>query len=112
MPQMKGHMAAMILTGVATAPVTGERLVGFDDAPAGADAVVKGMAKRDAATGEAFDLIALGLVEMEAATAIARGALVYSDADGKATSVGANNPVGRAVRAAADAGDVVAILMR
>ena len=48
---------------------------------------------------------------MKAAKAIAKGAKVFSDAAGLPTDVGANNHVGRCVKAAANPGDTVGILL-
>jgi len=107
------HIATLVFTVPAvTAAVTANQLLGFDDAPCGADEAVQGVAKTDAVTGDPVAVIGIGIVELEAATAIAKGAKVYSDANGKATSVGANNSFGTATRAAAAPGDIVTVLIR
>ena len=109
---IRAHIATLVYSVVAAAALEADQLVGFDDAPAGADEPVQGVVKTDTAAGDAGALIALGIVELEAATPIAKGAPVYSDADGKATAAGANNPFGRAIRAASNAGDIVAVHIR
>lgn len=110
---IRAHIATLVYTIQALAlAVKGDQFVGFDDAPAGADALVQGVSKYDGAAGDPMSIIAIGLVELPAATAIAKGANVYSDANGAPTAAGVNNPVGRAVRAAAAPGDTVTLLIR
>lgn len=53
--------------------------------------------------------IADGIVMVEAAGAIASGAVVYADASGKATATGTDNAAGVAITAAAAAGELVAV---
>lgn len=69
----------------------------------------------DAASGERVDIIHGGIADVKAGGTISRGALVTSDAAGKAVaaapSAGVNNYViGRALIAAAD-GDIVPVLL-
>lgn len=53
--------------------------------------------------------IADGIVMVEAAGAIASGATVYPDAEGKATGTGTTNAAGVAITAATGAGQLVAV---
>ena len=100
-------------TVVAAAPIAERQLVAFDDAPAGADEAVKGVAANDAATGEAVAVTLIGIVDLVAGGAIAKGAKVVSDANGAPVTIGAGvNPFGTALTAAAQAGDRVRILIR
>lgn len=111
MARIFAHIATLVYTiRAVAAPVVANQFVAFDDTPAGADEAVQGVSKTDAANGEALAVIGLGIVELKAATAIAKGAKVYSDANGNPTAVGANNWVGRALKAAANPGDTVTIL--
>lgn len=113
MPRIFAHIATLVFTVPrVAAAITANQFVAFDDTPAGADEPVQGVAKTDAAIGDALAVIGLGIVEMKAATAIGKGAKVYSDANGQPTAVGANNPVGRALKAAVNIGDTVTILFK
>ena len=109
---IRAHIATLVYTKEVTAAVKADQFVGFDGAPAGADGLVEGIAKTDGEAGDPVSLIALGLLELSAPAPIAVGDLVYSDADGKPTSTGANNPVGVCNRAAVNPGDTVTILTR
>ncbi|MEC5291980.1 capsid cement protein [Aurantimonas sp. C2-6-R+9] len=110
------HIATLVYTIPAvTGAIAATRFVGFDDAQAGVDAAVQGVSKTDAATGEPLAIIGIGIVEMVAATAIAKGAKVYSDANGQPAATGgatSNNPAGTAIRAAAAPGDIVTLIIR
>ena len=101
-----GTIDTLKITAIATAVVNERQLVGFDDAPAGADAVVKGVAANAAAIGDAFGLTMIGVVDLVAGAAIAAEDELVSDANGKAVPKGAGvNVFGRALTAAANPGD-------
>lgn len=70
-----------------------------------------GVSLTDAATESTIEIDSLGLVLVTAAAAIAAGALVATDGDGKAvTATGKNNILGRAVTEAIQAGDDIWLL--
>ena len=108
----RAHIATLAMTVVLTADCVAGQLLSFDDAPAGADAPVQGVAMTDGKAGDAVRVVPIGVLELTAATAIAKGAPVYSDAEGRPTAAGANNPIGRALRAASNPGDLVTVLVR
>lgn len=78
--------------------VTAGRFVSFEGGLAGADEPVYGVSKHAGLAGDPLAICAVGQVPVAADAAIATGAVVYSDADGKATATGQNNPAGRCVR--------------
>ena len=80
-------------------------------APSGAGANALGVARYDAAAGEDVAVDALGTTEVEAGAAVAAGALVQADADGRAITRAAGVAVGRAMGAAAGAGSVVQVFL-
>ena len=112
MPANRAHIATLSMTVVLAADAVAGQMIAFDDAPAGADEPVQGIAMTDGKAGDAVRVTPIGIVELVSATAIAKGAPVYSDADGKPTSAGTNNPIGRAIKAAANPGDLVTVLVR
>lgn len=88
-------------TATATAAVNGGRFVRFSAAGraglpsvanGNATAGVAGVAKYDAAANETVGVISGGHVGVIAGGAIAAGARVYSDANGKATSTAGTGP--------------------
>lgn len=83
---MGPHLAEIpVLTDtiVATAAIAADQLVGFDGAPTGAGAIPYGIAKTDAAIGDAVQLLVIGRRDLIAPAAIAAGDLVASDANAK-----------------------------
>lgn len=87
------------------------QLVGFDGAPSGADEPVQGVAQFNADIGQDLAVTSLGVVELIAASAIATGDKVYSNANGAVTATGEHHPFGHAIRGGG-VGDIVAILIR
>jgi predicted RecA/RadA family phage recombinase len=111
------------LTCHASAAVTGQRLVGISGArtdgnptvahAAGADF---GVAARDAAAGGKVTVFTAGVLAVQAGGVVAAGARVAADANGQAvTATGAAGAtvayVGRALDAAAAAGDVIPVFI-
>lgn len=108
---MKASIDTLKYSVVAAAAIVARQLVGFDDRPAGADAPVQGVAAHDAATGEAVALTAVGLIDLEAGAAIAKGDELVSNAAGKPVPKGAGtNVFGRALNAASLGGRVTVLL--
>lgn len=98
------------VTGGRLVIVTGNRTVG----PATADlATVIGVAAYDAVAGDPVTVFLRpsGVQELTASGAIAAGAKVISAATGKIATIGAGaNPIGIALEAAANDGDVIDVL--
>jgi hypothetical protein len=90
---------------------------GSDDVTASAtasEAVIGVSGNVDAAVGERVDVIHLGIAEVVASGAVARGANVSSSGDGGVvTTPGTGTPVvvGVALEAATAAGDIIRILI-
>lgn len=89
-------ISIMDLSCVATAVVTAYRGVDFNDAQiAAAGAKIKGIAKRPAAIGDAFEVATYGTATCEAGAAFAKGAALTMDASGRvvaATALAAAAP--------------------
>lgn len=99
-------------TAIATAAIAARQLVSFDDAPAGDDTIVKGMAQNKADIGDAVAVTMIGISDLTAGAAIVVGDLVRSNADGLPIPLGAgNNPFGRALTAA-QAGERVTVFIK
>lgn len=98
------------VTGGRLVAVTGTRTIG----PAGADsAAVIGVAAVDAVAGDKVTVFtrAGGVHQLVANGAIAAGVKVSSAATGKVQTVGSTtNPIGLALEAAANDGDVIDVL--
>lgn len=117
------YFPADTLTCHADGAVTGQRFVGIsgartDDNPTVAHAAGGdfGVAARDAADGAKVTVFTVGVLAVEASGAIAAGARVVSAADGRAsTATGTAGDtvsyVGRALDAAASAGDVIPVFI-
>lgn len=99
-------------TVVATAGITANQFVGFDGAPAGAGAAVLGVAMTDAAAGDALAIDIIVIRDLIAGGAIPAGSAVQSDANGAPIVKAAGAQAGIALTAAANAGDVVKILVK
>lgn len=92
-------------------PVKSGQFVGYEGAPAGVDEPVLGMAKYSADAGRPVAVVSYGIIEVIAATNIAAGDAVYSDAQGNPTNIGNTNPVGFAVQGGGS-GDLVAVILK
>ena len=108
---MASSIPALTLSIVASAAVAQRRFVTATGARSGAGANALGVARYDAAAGENVAVDALGTTEVEAGGAIAAGALVQSDANGKAVTKAAGVAVGRAMGAAAGDGSVIELFL-
>lgn len=105
--------SALTLPAAAAGAIAARRFVTPAGAQAGADANTLGVALAAAATaGELVPVVVLGTAAVEAGAAIAKGATVKSDAQGRAipwASSGAK--VGIALEAAGAAGEAVEVLL-
>lgn len=108
------HTQIFSATLIATAAGVQRRFVGFNGAQSGADGVVCGVALADFAAGDAFAAATIGEVAVESGGAVALGAPVISDANGRAIAdPGASpNRVGRARNAVTGPGQTLFILIR
>ena len=101
----------LVTTVTATAPIIENRFIGFEGKQAKANAPVLGVTPREADEGDSVGVECVGIVLVESGGAIKVGAKVASDAQGCAVE-GENNAVGYAVSACAEAGELVAVLLK
>lgn len=101
----------LVATATAQAPIVANRLIGFDGKQAKAGAAVYGVTPRDADEGDSVAVECIGIVLVEAGGAIEVGKKVASDGNGCAVA-GDANAFGYAVSATAEAGELVAVLMK
>ncbi|MEM8601894.1 MAG: capsid cement protein [Bacteroidota bacterium] len=87
------------------------RFVAPDGNQAGAAANTLGVASYDVAAGEMAAVHVLGTAVVEAGGAVAFGAAIETDADGKAVTNAAGPVVGRALSASAADGDLIEVLL-
>lgn len=82
--------------------------------PTGAGVLADGVIQDDQSTvGGAVKLAIVGVSKMEAGAVIARGALVMSDSVGRVvTATSAKQVCGKALKAAAAAGDYIPVLLK
>lgn len=95
----------------ATAALTSRRFVTVAGAVPAAGANALGVARSDGATGETVAVDVLGTAVVEAGGAISAGAAVEVDASGRAVTQSTGVTVGRALEAAAAAGDFIEVLL-
>lgn len=121
---LRASIPVLTYSIIAAAAIKANQLVGWDNAPAGADEPVQGVAQSDAAEGEAVTLTVIGLVDLTAGDAIDEGDALISDvdglptpaltaapADGQAPAVAAStNPFARALNGATPGGRVTALI--
>lgn len=85
------------------------RFVGFDGRPAAEGAKALGTNNATFAKGEQASIDALGVILVEAGGAIALGAEVQCDGEGRAVTLASGKPNGWAMDAASDAGQIIRI---
>jgi hypothetical protein len=110
---MKTNLSILALTAVATSAVTAARFVTHAGAHAGAAANTLGVSRTDAAVGQAFSVDVIGTAVVEAGGAIAAGAAVETDAQGRAVTKNAGPTVARLApgESAVQAGDLVEVIL-
>ena len=80
---------------------------------AGANAQIDGVIQGQPGAGDPVKLVYTGVTKAHAGAAIAKGALVATDAAGKfVTAASTNNAVGRAIEAAGADGDIFTLLLK
>ncbi|HKJ76855.1 MAG TPA: capsid cement protein [Gammaproteobacteria bacterium] len=102
------------LTKKAGGTIADKRFVAFDGTQAAADANVMGASRYAAASGNDLPVTVLGTAVVEAGGVVAVGDPVSSDAQGRAVKMdGATYTVtvGRALEAAAQAGDFIEVTL-
>lgn len=108
---MAQSIPAQTLSVVASGAVTKRRFITALGAQAGADANTLGVSRYDAADGEDLAVDNLGTTEVEAGGAVAAGALIETDANGKAVTNVDGPGVARALEAAAADGDIIEVVL-
>ena len=107
---MKIQQICLITSVTAAAALSRLRFVGLTGAVCAAGAKALGIAEAAADLGEQAPVNTHGILLVEAGAAIAAGAEVESDANGKAITKAAGISNGFALDAAAAAGDVIRIV--
>jgi hypothetical protein len=106
------HEKIHATTVLLTASVAAHRFVGYDGAPAtsagGAHDAI-GVSETDGQAGEAISVITGWSAVVEAGGAVARSACVKPDATGRAVTGATDETCGRALEAAAAAGDLIEV---
>lgn len=106
---MKTENISLLTTLQATTTVTMRRFVTYAGAQAGDGAAVAGVSDDNVAAGETFGCKARGWMLVESGGAVAQGAAVQSDSQGRAITLGAGVQAGRAIDAATAAGQPIRI---
>jgi len=104
-------ISILTLSVIAAGALTQRRFVTHGGIQVGAAANTLGVAKTDAALGDTAAVDVIGTAVVEAGAAIAAGAAVETDATGRAVTLAAGVTVGRALQAAAAAGDFIEVLL-
>jgi len=107
---MLTHHPILVISMVAAADLTRNRFIGADGDVCAAGALSPGVCEYDVAAGEQASVNAQGLIIVEAAGAVAVGAQVEADANGKAVTLASGKANGQALDAAAADGDLIRIL--
>lgn len=110
---MSQSISLLALTVSAAAALTAHRFVGHDGDLAGAGANALGVTRTDAALDEQVAVDVIGTAQVESGGALAAGALVESDASGRAITKSAGVTVARLApgASAAGAGELVEVIL-
>lgn len=106
---MKTHQPLLTISIPCTVAITKRRFVTNAGAPAGNGVYAPGVAELDCDPGLQASVNTHGVVLVEAGAAIAVDAQVQSDASARAITLAAGVSLGRAIDAAAAAGDVIRV---
>ncbi len=108
------HFNTITHTIVATGPGVQKRFVSYAGKQAGAADLVLGVAMTDAVVNQPLTLHVLGVAAVESGGAVAAGAPVIPDAQGRGVADGgtAANRVGHAVNAVTAAGQTLFVLFK
>lgn len=106
------EIPVLTLSVLATATLTAGLFVTPGGAVAGAGAAVAGVCNADAATGEVAPVISLGVGICTSGAAVAAGAVIASDAAGKAITWVSGEKLGVALTAASGANQEIEVLLK
>jgi hypothetical protein len=101
----------LTLTAIATGVLAANRFVTHAKAQAAAAANTLGVARTPGAIGDAVPVDVIGTTIVEAGAAIADGAAIETDAQGRAITRTAGPTVARAQQAAGAAGHLIEVLL-
>ncbi len=104
-------ISILTLSIVASGAITKHRFVTPGNTQAGAGVNTLGVAREDATLNAGLAIDVVGTAIVEAGGAIAAGAAVETDATGRAVTKTTGVTVGRALQAAAAAGDFIEVLL-
>ena len=107
---MKTHQPTCTISVLCTAAITVRRFVSLAGAHTAAGAWSPGVSELNCDPGLQATVNTSGVILVEAGAAVAAGAQVESDAQGRAITLASGAANGRALDAAAAAGDVIRIL--
>lgn len=108
---MRQSVSLLTLSVVASAAITESRFVTAAGALCAANGSAAGVSQSAAAIGAMFPVVVLGTAIVESGAAIAKDALLESDATGRAVTA-VNGPVlARALEAASGAGEMIEVLL-
>ena len=105
------NISLLTLTVTATAAMAANRFVAHAGVHASAAGNALGVSRTAAAIGDVLPVDVIGTATVEAEAAIADGAALEVGTDGKAKTQSAGVTVARAVQAAANAGDLIEVLL-
>ncbi len=112
MGPLKSSISALTVTCLTEGDVSATRFVTPLGKQAGDGEVVLGIATTSQTSGQALAVGVVGVFDMTAGAAIARGAQVQSNAEGLPIPQADGEGVGLALSAAANPGDIVKILLK
>lgn len=109
----EAYIPILTLTGSAPSAVTGNRFVGFNDAQATtAGQACKGVAYQSVTTSELYQIHAAGVTTVDSGAAVALGAAVETDNQGRAVTQSSGIALGRALEAATAANQKIQVLLK
>ncbi len=112
MGQKLSSICALSFTATLTSDVSTHRFVNVNNAQAGDGEAAIGIAANDEKSGRDVSIEAIGVFDMIAGAAIAKGVQVQSDANGQPITKAAGAVNGLTLTAAANPGDIVKILIK
>lgn len=112
MGQKLSSICTLSFTTTLTSDVSTHRFVNVNSAQAGDGEAAIGVAANDETADNAVTVKAIGVFDMIAGAAIAKGADVQSDASGKPITKATGVATGLALTAAVNPGDIVKILIK
>lgn len=101
----------LALPKIASGVIAAERFVTHAGAQAGAAANTFGVARSSAAVGDAFPVDVVGTAIVEVGAAVANGAAIETDANGRGITRTSGPTVARALQAATAAGQRIEVLL-